>query len=159
MTLDRQALLDDTSLVGRAWCSAYTQHVDDWLAHVFGRAAGSPAARGVSLVAVGGYGRGDVSPHSDVDLLVLVDDKRRPSPEDLRGLLYPLWDAGFQVGHAVCTPKEAIERARGDLEAATSKVIELGGSWDGSERTLEQFVWRTCQDPDGNEFDIALVAQ
>jgi [protein-PII] uridylyltransferase len=71
-------------------------------------------------VAVGGYGRGDVSPHSDVDLLVLVDDRRQPSPEDLRGLLYPLWDAGFQVGHAVCSPKEAIERAKGDLEAATS---------------------------------------
>jgi [protein-PII] uridylyltransferase len=74
----------------------------------------------LAVVAVGGYGRGDVSPHSDVDLLVLVDDKRRPSPEDLRGLLYPLWDAGFQVGHAVCSPKEAIERAKGDLEAATS---------------------------------------
>jgi [protein-PII] uridylyltransferase len=74
----------------------------------------------VAVVAVGGYGRGEMSPHSDVDLLVLVDDRRRPSPEDLRGLLYPLWDAGFQVGHAVCSPKEAIERARGDLEAATS---------------------------------------
>jgi [protein-PII] uridylyltransferase len=74
----------------------------------------------VAVLAVGGYGRGEVSPHSDIDLLVLVDDKRRPSAEDLRGLLYPLWDAGFQVGHAVCSPKEAIERARGDLEAATS---------------------------------------
>jgi [protein-PII] uridylyltransferase len=74
----------------------------------------------VAVLAVGGYGRGDLSPHSDVDLLVLVEDKRRPGPEDLRGLLYPLWDAGFQVGHAVCSPKEAIERARGDLEAATS---------------------------------------
>jgi [protein-PII] uridylyltransferase len=74
----------------------------------------------VAVVAIGGYGRGELSPHSDVDLLVLVDDRRRPSPEDLRGLLYPLWDAGFQVGHAVCSPKEAIERARADLEAATA---------------------------------------
>src|SRR6266511_1686095 len=74
----------------------------------------------LAVVAVGGYGRGEVSPHSDVDLLLLVDDRRRPSPESLRGLLYPLWDAGFQVGHAVCSPREAIERARGDLEAATS---------------------------------------
>src|SRR5215213_5447080 len=74
----------------------------------------------VAVLAVGGHGRGELSPHSDVDLLVLVDDKRRPGPEDLRGLLYPLWDAGFQVGHAVCSPMEAIERARGDLEAATS---------------------------------------
>ena len=74
----------------------------------------------LAVLAVGGYGRGEVSPHSDVDLLLLVDDKRRPGPEALRGLLYPLWDAGFQVGHAVCSPKEAIERAKGDLEAATS---------------------------------------
>jgi [protein-PII] uridylyltransferase len=92
------------------------------LDHVLAELVGTvPLPRSsVAVVAVGGYGRGDVSPHSDVDLLVLVDDKRRPSPEDLRGLLYPLWDAGFQVGHAVCSPKEAIERARGDLEAATS---------------------------------------
>src|SRR4029453_16147172 len=46
----------------------------------------------LAVVAVGGYGRGEVSPHSDVDLLVLGDDKARPGPEDLRGLLYPLWE-------------------------------------------------------------------
>jgi [protein-PII] uridylyltransferase len=74
----------------------------------------------LAVVAVGGYGRAEVSPHSDVDLLLLVDDRRRPGAEALRNLLYPLWDAGFQVGHAVCSPKEAIERARGGLEAATS---------------------------------------
>ena len=74
----------------------------------------------LAVVAVGGYGRAEVSPHSDVDLLLLVDDRRRPGPEALRSLLYPLWDAGFQVGHAVCSPREAIERARGGLEAATS---------------------------------------
>jgi [protein-PII] uridylyltransferase len=74
----------------------------------------------LAVVAVGGYGRAEVSPHSDVDLLLLVDDRRRPGAEALRSLLYPLWDAGFVVGHAVCSPKEAIERARGGLEAATS---------------------------------------
>jgi [protein-PII] uridylyltransferase len=74
----------------------------------------------LAVVAVGGYGRAEVSPHSDVDLLLLVDDRRRPGAEALRSLLYPLWDAGFQVGHAVCSPREAIERARGGLEAATS---------------------------------------
>ena len=59
---ERQALLDDTALVGRAWCEAYTQLVDDWLRSLFGRAAGSPAAHGVALVAVGGYGRGELAP-------------------------------------------------------------------------------------------------
>ena len=45
-----------------------------------------------------------------------------------------------------------------DLEAATARVLELGGSWDGQERTLETFTWRTCADPEGTEFDIAVEA-
>jgi len=43
------------------------------------------------------------------------------------------------------------------LEAATRRVIELGGAWDGEERQLEQFTWRTLSDPEGTEFDVALV--
>lgn len=74
----------------------------------------------MTLVAVGGYGRGEMSPHSDVDLLCLVAPRSEVSPATLRGLLYPLWDAGFQVGHAVRTPKEAIAHAAKDLEAATA---------------------------------------
>jgi predicted enzyme related to lactoylglutathione lyase len=43
-----------------------------------------------------------------------------------------------------------------DLDAATVKVEELGGSWPGSnQRRLENFEWRTLADPEGNEFDIA----
>jgi len=45
-----------------------------------------------------------------------------------------------------------------DLEAATQRVLELGGAWDGQERTLDPFAWRTMTDPEGNEFDIALVS-
>ena len=44
-----------------------------------------------------------------------------------------------------------------DLAAATARVVELGGSWDGVERALDPFTWRTCADPEGTEFDIALV--
>ncbi|MGZ4137259.1 MAG: VOC family protein [Actinomycetota bacterium] len=46
-----------------------------------------------------------------------------------------------------------------DLEAATQRVLDLGGSWDGRERTLDPFVWRTCADPEGTEFDLALVTE
>jgi predicted enzyme related to lactoylglutathione lyase len=46
-----------------------------------------------------------------------------------------------------------------DLEEATRRVIELGGSWDGEERQLEPFTWRTLSDPEGTEFDIALVQE
>jgi len=44
-----------------------------------------------------------------------------------------------------------------DLEVATARVLELGGSWDGEDRQLERFTWRTCADPEGTEFDISLV--
>jgi [protein-PII] uridylyltransferase len=73
----------------------------------------------VALVAVGGYGRGELSPLSDVDLLVLARDGELPR-ERLRRLLYPLWDAGLEVGHAVRSPAAAVEHARGDLDAATA---------------------------------------
>ena len=73
----------------------------------------------LAVVAVGGYGRGELSPHSDIDLLLLVTGE--PGGDGaLRGLLYPLWDAGFRVGHAVRTPLAAVEHARGDPHAATA---------------------------------------
>ena len=46
-----------------------------------------------------------------------------------------------------------------DLDRATRRVEELGGRWvDGQTRRLDPFTWRTMADPDGNEFDIALIA-
>lgn len=79
-----------------------------------------PAAR-LAVVAVGGYGRGTLSPHSDVDIW-LVAERGGVGREVVRALLYPLWDAGFQVGHALGTPKDFVERASGDVHAATSLV-------------------------------------
>ena len=73
-----------------------------------------------AVVAVGGYGRGELSPHSDVDLLLLVPARRDGRPDTFKPLLYPLWDAGFQVGHALVTAADAIGRAQADIEAATS---------------------------------------
>jgi [protein-PII] uridylyltransferase len=84
-------------------------------------AQAAPAATmaGTAVVAVGGYGRGELSPHSDVDLLLVVG-RGGEANGALRALLYPMWDAGFQVGHALRTPREAIEFARRDLPAATA---------------------------------------
>src|SRR5918992_36262 len=60
----------------------------------------------VAVVAVGGYGRGDLSPRSDIDLLILPAGDRAAGTgadarlrERLQELLYPLWDAGLEVGH------------------------------------------------------------
>jgi [protein-PII] uridylyltransferase len=97
---------------------ARSRDVDRALAELSDAALGPRG--GVTLVAVGGYGRAEMSPHSDVDLLCLVPPRSAVTPATLRGLLYPLWDAGFQVGHSVRTPKDAVEWAGRDLDAATS---------------------------------------
>ncbi|MDQ3645727.1 MAG: [protein-PII] uridylyltransferase [Actinomycetota bacterium] len=95
--------------------------VDEAVADLAERTLGDALA--VAIVAVGGFGRGELAPHSDIDLLFLVDHRKPVAPATLRGLLYPLWDAGFQVGHAVRSPKEAVERAGEDLHAATALLM------------------------------------
>ncbi len=79
-----------------------------------------PAGR-VALVAVGGYGRGLVGLCSDVDVLFLCDDPSDPHIVALaEGLLYPMWDIGLQIGHAVRGVRDTLELAREDLSTATT---------------------------------------
>jgi [protein-PII] uridylyltransferase len=73
------------------------------------------------LVALGGYGRGALSPHSDIDVLLLHDGAELALiAATTEQLLYPLWDAGFTVGHAVRTPSETVQLAGERLDAATA---------------------------------------
>jgi [protein-PII] uridylyltransferase len=75
----------------------------------------------VSLLAVGGYGRGLVALGSDLDVLVLAPDPEDQRVRDLAEmLLYPLWDAGVSVGHAVRSPADFTQLARDDLRTATT---------------------------------------
>jgi [protein-PII] uridylyltransferase len=97
----------------------------------------------VSVVAVGGYGRGELSPHSDIDLLFLWPGRGadpQVSKATLRNLLYPLWDAGFQVGHAVTNPKDAIDRCGNDIHAATASLTARFVS--GAPGPYEEFIDR-----------------
>lgn len=101
---------------GPAWCAAWSEVVDRALA---GNLA-ADAAR-LAVVALGSYGRRELCPASDIDL-VLVHDGTAPGRLDglVRALCYPLWDAGLEVGHAVWTPREAVEAADADTVTATS---------------------------------------
>jgi [protein-PII] uridylyltransferase len=73
----------------------------------------------LSLVAVGSYGRAELCPGSDVDV-VLVHDGRTNVAEAADRLWYPLWDAGFVLGHATNTVKEQVALAERDLHALTA---------------------------------------
>lgn len=90
---------------------ALVEATDRWLAEQLG------AAEGVALVAVGGYGRRDPAPHSDLDL-VLLHDGGSGVAELADRLWYPIWDAGVGLDHSVRTVSEAVAVAKDDLKAA-----------------------------------------
>jgi len=115
----RDGLFADQSRRGRVFCRAYSDLVDDWLARLLQNAAGSVAIHGVALVACGGYGRRELCPASDVDV-VLVHHNRPDIGEVADRIWYPIWDAGVKLGHAVRTVKEALVLAGDDLDTATS---------------------------------------
>ena len=78
------------------------------------------AAAGLAVCGVGGYGRGLLAPYSDVDLLFLHPSEAGKIRPLLDFILYPLWDAGLKVGHAVHTPASAADLAQRDLLARTA---------------------------------------
>ncbi|MCP3910554.1 MAG: [protein-PII] uridylyltransferase [Actinomycetia bacterium] len=109
-------LLADETLRGRAFCQAYSQRIDEWLGGLWAD-AGSPAE--AALVAVGGHGRRELSPGSDLDLLIV--HRRSTDIEALaEKIWYPVWDEKLKLGHAVRTVDEALALADDDLDTATA---------------------------------------
>ena len=75
-----------------------------------------------ALVALGGYGRCEMAPHSDVDLLFLFAKSQDKVPEVVAGVFNPLWDLGFEVGHSSRTLDEVVRAVREDLESRTAMM-------------------------------------
>ena len=83
----------------------------------------------MSLVAVGGYGRGELSPQSDIDLLFLTPYKRTPWHEQIvEYILYMLWDMGLKVGQATRSADECVRLAKSDLTIRTA-LLEMRWIW------------------------------
>ena len=73
-----------------------------------------------SLVAVGGYGRGELFPHSDVDILVLQPNESTTDDSKVAAFVSALWDLGLKIGHSVRSIDECIDIAKGDLTVVTT---------------------------------------
>ena len=98
----RAQLAADDSLVGRELCTAWTAEVDKWLTELLTVAVEGSDPRGVALVAVGGYGRAELSLQSDIDVL-LLHDGRNDVGELADRLWYPIWDARMKLA-TPCAP-------------------------------------------------------
>ncbi len=100
----------------------------------------------LALVAVGGYGRSTLGLHSDVDVVFLCDDSSDPFVGALaEGLLYPLWDLGVDIGHAVRSVEETVRLAREDIRTTTTlidfrRIAGSGSILDDLERSAREQV-------------------
>ncbi len=113
----------EEGLAGREFCRQRAGFVDRVIQRLLKRSLSllgdekSPPGKGISLLAMGGYGREELSPYSDVDLLILHPPGKVKNLEShLQAVLHPLWDWGLTVGHTVQTPKESLRAAHKDLD-------------------------------------------
>ena len=93
----------------------------------------------ISIIAVGGYGRGELCPQSDIDLLFLLPSKKSKEAEQLvEFILYILWDLGLKVGHATRSLNECIKLAKLDLTICTA-LLEARWVW-GDQKLFKKMV-------------------
>ncbi len=85
--------------------------------------ANPTAGERMALVAVGGYGRAELAPHSDIDLLFLLPYKQNSYTEQvIEYILYLLWDLGFKVGQAIRSVDECMRRGKSDITIRTAML-------------------------------------
>lgn len=106
-----------------------------------------PVPAGTALVATGSLARGDMTPYSDLDLILLHPAGRAVSDVELAALWYPIWDAKYRLNHAVRTPQECVDMISADSTAALAllELTHLRGdeSVTRETRTLVLRRWRT----------------
>ena len=114
---ERKRLLADRELRGSEFTLQLSDATDQWLQDLFSSVVDE--RQDLALIAVGGYGRRDLSPLSDLDVLLLHDDAQ-DIESIAESLWYPIWDQGENLGHSVRTITETLDLANEDLDTATS---------------------------------------
>src|SRR5881296_2078441 len=135
---------------GREICGRRAELVDILLQYVFGATEASARGNGaakvpLALIALGGYGRGELNPFSDIDVMLLHHQRATEISPDLEEMvnqvLYLLWDSGFKVGHSTRSIKEAIAEANRDMRTKTAMLESrfLAGDSELAREFREQF--------------------
>ncbi len=108
---------------------ARTRHIDGFLTELWEDSF--DAEEPVALIAVGGYGRGELHPHSDIDLLILIHRRLREDPR-IAAFVRLLWDLDLDIGHSVRTVSECLQEAQRDVAVMTTLMERrlLVGSGD-----------------------------
>src|SRR5256712_12620236 len=145
----RLRLKHQAGVGGREVCARRAELVDILLQYVFSAAAAAARENGraevpLALIALGGYGRGELNPFSDIDVMLLHRQRDEISPhleEMVNQVLYLLWDSGFKVGHSTRSIKEAIAQANRDMRTKTAMLESrfLAGDRELAREFREQF--------------------
>ena len=114
----RLQMVRRSDLTGSERRASLTAATDEWLRSLFVESltAHGGDTKDFCLVAVGGYGRGEMSPRSDIDVVLLHDPGARAVDEVSSALWYPMWDSGRSLDHAVRTVPQARTMAQRDIK-------------------------------------------
>lgn len=115
---------DDVERAGSPASQHYSRVLDGLMRSLFQAVRAAMEARGawhdVALGAVGSWGRETLALHSDLDIRLIASKHVRKAAPIAEALLYPLWDAGLDIGHQVIAPGETLDLATSDLPTATA---------------------------------------
>jgi len=129
--------------------AALTELTDDWLSGLFTEAV-STSADPFCLVAVGGYGRGELTLGSDLDLLLLHKAGPQDATRVAEALWYPIWDSGVRLDHSVRTVSEARRMASDDVKVLLgmmdARVVAGDPSLHAQMRDAVMADWRAMAD-------------
>lgn len=116
-----QAYDDGTSI--SLLIKQYAYYIDTVLSHCFNFHLTEKQQRQCTLIAVGGYGRLELLPASDIDLLILLDGEPDSDLEaSLSTFLTALWDFGLEIGHSVRTINDCLEQGKDDITVITNMI-------------------------------------
>jgi [protein-PII] uridylyltransferase len=111
---------------GREFVANYTRVVDTVVGLLFQRAAEEngrgPDDTDIAVIAMGGYGRAELAPYSDIDILIVCGKKTKPVEAIAGSFIRLMWDTGFELGHAVESLVEADSALTRDMDTKTALI-------------------------------------